>query len=360
MADASLSVRGLLVQSTGSETRHSSWLAGAAIALMLLAGVPEVAHAHVKWFTPTNVHDTPQALSVVLSTTFLGVLGVSSLLVLFGFLLDGGIARRWPGLLSSGLAYGALEERLVRAAAGAYFVCASDAGGFILTPELKSHAPWLGVVQFLIALFLIWRPTCVLAGVGILVLYADAVVRYGIFHMTDYVFILCLAVYLASLSLRSSWLRGMREPLLVGSLAFGLAWTAIEKFLYPQWTAAVIATHPSIGMGLPTPFVTVVAGFVEFTLAFYLVTGRGLLRLGGVGYALIFIAAMPAFGKLDVFGHLVIIAILGIVVLRGMTPMQNRLHLAGRGLVADSAWIVLLYLLSLGVFFAMYYAMQRT
>ena len=104
----------------------------------------------------------------------------------------------------------------------------------------------------------------------------------------------------------------------------------------------------------------VIAGFVEFTLAFYLVTGRGLLRLGGLGYASIFVAAMPAFGKLDVFGHLIILAILGIVVLRGTTRMQNGLHLTGRSLMADSAWIVLLYLLSLSAFFAMYYGMQRT
>ena len=50
------------------------------------------------------------------------------------------------------------------------------------------------------------------------------------------------------------------------------------------------------------PWVVVIAGFVEFTLAFYLVTGRGLLRVGGVGYMLIFLGAMSPFGKLDIFG----------------------------------------------------------
>lgn len=160
--------------------------------------------------------------------------------------------------------------------------------------------------------------------------------------------------------------------MLVAGLAFSLTWTAIEKFLYPQWTDAVVTTHPSIGLGLPLGFLLVLAGFIEFTLAFYLVTGRGLLRLGGLGYALIFAAAMPPFGRLDVFGHLTIIAVLCIVILHGSTPMQHRMHLSrgsrdregprhlARAGIADAGWIMLLYLGTLIVFFAAYYMLQRS
>ncbi len=332
-----------------------------ACGFLFATGLSGAAQAHVKWCTVTNVHDMPLAPRGVLSTIFLSVLAGFTLMVLLGFSLDGWIVRRWPRRLSSGGASrGAIRDRLIRAAAGAYFIYASSTGTMILTPELTTHATWVPVVQFLIALFLIWRPTCLLSGLGILVLYVDAARQYGLFHLTDYVFLLCLAVYLMLVSLPASRLTHMREPLLVASLAFSLAWTAIEKFLYPQWTDAVIAMHPSIGLGLSDNIVVVIAGFVEFTLAFYLVTGRGLLRLGGAGYALIFIAAMPPFGKIDVFGHLVVIATLGIVVLGGTTPMQQRMHLAGRAVAVDAAWITMLYLLSLMLFFAAYYAMQRT
>ena len=341
---------------------RAEWrLAGSAAAALALACMrPVPASAHVKWFTVTHVHDAPRALAAVLSPSFLAILAAAVVLVFLGFLLDGWVARHGPRRLASGSAHDTVEQRLVRVATGGYFIAAAAVGGMLLTPELRSQAPWVGAVQFLIALALVWRPTCVLAGLGILALYLDAMLRAGVFHLIDYLFFPCLAVYLASLSLRSGPLMRVREPLLTGGLAFSLAWTAIEKFLYPQWTIAVIRTHPSIGFGLPDAFVTVVAGFVEFTLAFYLVTGRGLLRLGGLGYAAIFLVAMPPFGKPDVFGHLIILAILAIVVLRGTTPMQNRLHLAGRGIAADSAWITFLYLLSLAAFFAMYYAMQRT
>ncbi len=329
-------------------------------AIAFCVAAPATADAHVKWFTHTDVHDAPCGLHTVLSPIFLTVLAAAILLVYAGFLLDLVVARRYPGWLGSGVAFAAVEERLVRAATGAYFICAADLGLVILTPDLPSRAPWVAIVQGGIAFFLVWRRTCVLAGVGILLLYADAVARFGIFHMTDYVFIPGLALYCASLSLPARRLMAMREPMLVASLAFSLAWTAIEKFLYPQWTDAVVASHPSIGFGVPVGWVVVIAGFVEFTLAFYLVTGRGLLRLGALGYAAIFLAAMSPFGRLDVFGHLIILAILSVAGLRGVTPMQNALHVRGRGALADAGGIATLYLLTLGVFFAMYYAMQRT
>ena len=326
----------------------------------LSALIPVPASAHVKWCTVTNVNDAPVPILTVLSPTFLIVLALFTTLVFLGFLLDGAVARRFPSIVTSGLAHAQQEERLVRVATGAYFICSAYAGRTILTPELQTGNPRIPVLQFAIAFALAWRPTCVLAGLGILALYAIAIEQYGAFHLTDYVFIPCLAVYLGSLSLRSRHLRAIREPVLVAGLAFSLAWTGIEKFLYPQWTSAVITMHPSIALGLPFSLVTVIAGFVEFTLAFYLVTGRGLLRLGGAGYALIFVAAMPAFGRIDVYGHLIILSILAIVALRGVTPMQNALRLTGGGLVTDSVRIVGLYAVTLIVFFISYYAMQST
>ncbi len=328
------------------------------VTLVLVTSAPSV--AHVKWCTETNVTDPPARLLAVLSPSFLVVLAGFTILVFFGFLLDGAVARRFPRLIASGITYARQEERLVRAAAGAYFICTAYAGRAILTPELYTQDPRIAVLQFVIACALLWRPTCILAGLGILALYGVSILHYGVFHLIDYVFIPCLALYFASLSVRSRRLRIIREPVLVAGLAFSLAWTAIEKFLYPQWTAAVITMHPSIALALPIPLVTVIAGFVEFTLAFYLVTGRGLLRLGGAGFALIFIAAMPEFGRIDVYGHLIILSILAIVALRGATFMQDALRVTRGGLIANSVWMVTLYAASLLVFFVAYYAMQRS
>ena len=337
--------------------KDKPWFAPIAAGLAIL--LPAPAGAHVKWCTPTNVADAPASLAIVLSPAFMTVLAAFMTMVFLGFILDGLVARRFPRLITAGLTYARQEERLVRAATGAYFICSAYAGRSILTPELTTSDPHIAILQFIVAASLVWTPTCLVAGAGILILYAASIGAYGVFHLIDYVFFPCLALYLTSLSIRSKRLKVIREPLLVAGLAFSLAWTAIEKFLYPQWTGAVVAMHPAIAVGLPVPLVTVIAGFVEFTLAFYLVTGRGLLRLGAMGFGLIFMAAMPEFGRIDVYGHLIILSILAIVILRGATPLQNAMRLKTSGIAKDSVRIVLLYVCSLIVFFGLYYGAQQ-
>lgn len=337
-------------------TRSAQFLLG----FVTPVSLSTAAVAHVKWFTHANVRDWPVEPSALLSPIFAAVLGVAVVLVFAGFLLDGWIATRWPHLLKRGRTTEAFEQRVIRAATGAYLIFLSSWGGIILTPDLRSPASWLPVVQFAAAVSLVWRRTCVVAGGVILLLYGYAVRQYGVFHLVDYVFMLTLALYLASLSVEWPRLASARERILSAGLAFSLAWTAIEKFLYPQWTDTVIGTHPAIAMGMPMPWVVVIAGFVEFTLAFYLITGRGLLRVGGVGYMLIFLGAMSPFGKLDIFGHLIIVAILLITVLRGTTAMQDAFYWTKRGAMFNAAWITGVYLASLPVFIAAYYALQFT
>lgn len=333
---------------------------GIASGFVLLAGFPSTASAHVKWFTHANVHDATVRPSVLLSPIFAAIFAAAIVLVFAGFLLDGWIATRWPEALKLGGGMRDFEERLIRAATGAYFIFTSSVGGIILTPDLHSDAAWIPALQFGLAVCLIWRRSCIVAGTIIIFLYGYAVHRYGVFYLVDYLFMPALAVFLASLSLPWPRLTRHREVILSAGLAFSLAWTAIEKFLYPQWTDAVITTHPIIGMGEPMPWVVVIAGFIEFTLAFYMITGRGLLRIGGIGYIVVFMGAMAPFGKLDIFGHLIIVAILLITVLRGTTAMQDAFHWRGRGTVFNAAWITALYPVSMALFFAAYYALQRT
>lgn len=334
--------------------------AASRVLAVLLAALPSIADAHVKWFTATDVATPPLRPSAVLTPMFGGILAAASAALFLGLVIDGWVAGKWPNFASPGIKYAKMEERLIRVATGAYFIFVSSHGGVILTPELRSSDKWIIVVQFFAALAVIWQPTCAIAGVLILLLYGYAVAQYGIFHLTDYMFFPALAFYMLSFIVPRWRLAAMREPLLTGALAFSLAWTAIEKFVYPQWTYAVVATHPSIAFGLPVPFVVIVAGFVEFTLAFYLIVGRGLVRIGGAAYAMIFIAAMPSFGKLDVYGHLIIVATLFITVMRGATPFQLFWHRRDSALVVDAAWVTLLYWVTLVLLSVAYYTLQMS
>lgn len=285
------------------------------------------------------------------------------LLVFAGFLIDGIVARRWPRLASSGRYHADTEEKLVRAATGAFFLLLWDKGATvlweqgnaILTPELMVNATWFGALQSVIAVAVIWRGTCFLAAAGICVLYGYGIGQFGIFHMTDYVF---FAAYLALTSIGTSGALRLRVPLLSGGLAFSLMWTAIEKFVYPEWTLFVVAGHPDLAFGFSPEFVTIMAGFIEFTLAFYVMTGRGLVRFGAAAFASIFIVAIPEFGHLDSVGHIPVVAILAVVGLRGSSPLQRLVGVLERGPVANAAAISTLYLMSIVVFFGLYYSLQ--
>jgi len=341
----------------GSCGRWAAWPAGT-----IAAAVPVAAAAHVKWFCSiADVTLPPIALTRVLTPTFAIVAVVFVALVFGGFVLDRAVSLRWPGLALSGRRHAALEERLVRLAVGAYFLLLWDKsavvlwrtqGRAVLTPELLADLGWVTAVQLAVAVLVGWRGTCVLAGAGIMVLYGYGIARFGVFHMTDYVFFPGIAAYLALTSVGTERALRWRVPLLSGGLAFGLMWTAVEKFVYPEWTLAVVATHPELAFGFDWRFVTVVAGFVEFTLAFYLMTGRGLVRFGAAAYALIFIAAVPEFGHLDTVGHLPIVAILAVVCLRGASPLPRVLGESGARAIAS------VYVVALTGFLAMYYGLH--
>jgi hypothetical protein len=301
----------------------------------LAAGMATPASAHVKWFAPYDVTHAPAPLAEVFSLPFLlmGV-GVASMISV-GFLLDRLVVRsgramdcrpRWPDA----------EEGVIRAGIGAFFVALFAMGGVILTPELRTDATWPAWLQLGIAATMLWPRSCVLGAAGILVLYAYGVMSYGVFHLADYPMFLGIAAYLALSSKRSERLRAMRMPILCCSLCITLMWGAVEKWAYPQWTFPLLETHPHLTLGLPHATFMIAAGFVEFALAFYIMTGLGLMRLSIIALGFFFFAAIPDFGRLDAIGHLPIIASLAALFLHGPTALHRRLHDARRNLLAES------------------------
>lgn len=338
------------------------------IVVVAAVGTATPALAHVKWFCASaDVREAPAAFGTVMSPVFLTAFTLFTVLVFLGFLLDGAAARRWPLLASCGDRFDGIEERVVRAVVGGFFLLLWDKSAVVpwehgsrslLTPELDVSQAWIGTVQVLIAIFTTTRTTCVFAAVGILALYGRGVAEFGMFHMTDYVFFPGMAAYLALTSYGTAGAIRLRVPVLSATLAFGLMWTAVEKFVYPQWTLQIVTAHPELAFGFPPRFVVVMAGFVEFTLAYFMVTGRGLVRLGAAGYALIFVAAIPTFGHLDTVGHIPIVGILLAVCLHGASPLQRVLRVQGLGRAANAAAIAGVYATSLTLFFAMYYGMH--
>lgn len=352
----------------------------ASVLLAMVAGatVPGLAEAHVKWFCgPIDPLIPPAPMREVFSALFWTCLLGFAALVGIGALVDAGLAR-WSsrGLARptrSAIAPG-LVDLVVRVGLAIYAIClwrdiavvlwADDATGAILTPDLLERNRLVGLVQLAVAGLVLVPRLSLVAGAGLAFLYALGVAKFGPFYMIDYLFFVGVAIYVA---LGDPALRRFRElaawriPIMTGSLALSLMWTAVEKFLFPEWTVAVLLRHPSIAAGFALPSVTTVAGFVEFSLSFYLLVGRPVLvRAAAVLLVAVFVVAMPEFGVVDVVGHIPVIVILAATLIEGETPLQRRFRgpRSGSGAVASAGAVLARYVATLVVLTGLYYGLH--
>jgi hypothetical protein len=320
--------------------------------------LPAISFAHVKWFCSYDVSKPTKPISEVVAGPFLYILPAFTLLLLFAFLADGWVAKKWPNLESWNAVSPRGQEKIVRVGMQAFFLCTWTIGLNIITPELHTQSTWIFGVQFVTAIALFWRRSCFVSALGIGVLWLAGVWSYGLFHMLDYVYFLGAAFYLAATSFSGKRLLEWRAPVITGGLAFSLIWTAIEKLLYPQWTAQVMIKHGHMMMGMKFEIFIVVAAFVEFTLAFYLATGRGLLRLGALALLVVFVSAMPEFGTLDVVGHFPVVAILSVPFLAGDSSLQRFWRLPQFGIIVNAFATCALFVSALAVFLFLYHGVQ--
>jgi hypothetical protein len=319
--------------------------------------LPTRAWAHVKWFAPYDVSEPPAPVVGVLTRHFMLALVGFTLLLVGSFLLDR-LAATWGGTLTAPGRREDLEEHLLRAGTGAFFVALFATGGVILTPELRTDADWPAWLQLGIAISMLSNRTCALGGLGILALYGFGVAQYGVFHLSDYPLFIGLAVYMGLTSFESNRLRSHRMVVLYVSICVSLMWGAVEKWAYPQWTFPLLAERPYLTFGMSPPDFMVVAGFVEFAFAYYILTGLGLLRLAVLGLGSIFAAAILDFGKIDAIGHLPILVALVAMFLHGPTQLQLWLHDNSESAFRKARTAGTAFATTVFIFLAVYYGLQ--
>lgn len=140
----------------------------------------------------------------------------------------------------------------------------------------------------------------------------------------DYPIFLGIAVYLALVGLQRD-LFGVRPlDILRWSAAITLMWASIEKWAYPQWTFPLFITHPALTMGYSSEFFMRAAGVVEFTLSFALFLTPLVRRFAALILGVMFIIAIPIFGKIDAIGHAPIIAVLLAIIADNLAGYQFR------------------------------------
>jgi hypothetical protein len=285
-----------------------------ATALFLLAIWSTQAHAHVKWFAPYIVGAAPQPLVMTLTNLwFWSGLG----LVLLFFLLARALEKSTVGesiLLLMDKVSDPLWNRIddfVRVVIGAFFVAIFAVGGVYLTPDLKTPSEWVSWAQLLIAAAIFSRKTQPLAAAGIIGLWLLALQDYDIFHLLDYLALgVGVAAYLVlEASSNTEWRKHRFEALRWG-VAIALMWSSLEKFAYPDWFYPLVIEKPFLTFGMPRDVFIPMAGVAEFTMGFGLLWTPLIRRLSAIALFIIFNAAVYPFGRIDLVGHALIMAII--------------------------------------------------
>jgi hypothetical protein len=280
-------------------------------ALALAAGT--VAHAHVKWFAPYIVGAPPQPLAVTLANPWFWT-GIALVLVFF-------IATRLVETTRLGESILAMMDKVsnplwlglddfVRFVIAAFFVAVFAVGGVYLTPDLKTPHEWVSWMQLLIAAGVFARATRPLSALGILALWALALSEYDVFHLLDYLSLgAAVAGYLVLDACSERWRRYRFEVLRWG-VAIALMWSSLEKFAYPDWFYPLVEEKPFLTFGMPRDVFIPMAGVAEFTMGFGLLWTALVRRLSAITLFLIFNAAVYPFGRIDLVGHALIMAVI--------------------------------------------------
>ena len=113
-------------------------------------------------------------------------------------------------------------------------------------------------------------------------------------------------------------------------------------------------------MGMSPPIFMKVSGFIEFFVTFILLGAVSVVgRLISLGFMSIFVLAVFEFGTLDAVGHLMIVAILWVLIVRGPTDARNMLVLPDKSLFTEAYFMTGLYFLAFVMVFILYYGIHH-
>ncbi len=325
-----------------SQSRGISFVSKYMLAFFLSVLGARSASAHVKWFCAYDVAGQPRGLENVLCQDFELLVALALFWLFFGCLVDrsvlGEAMTRSIDRVTVGLRLH--TETMMRAVCGFFFISIWAMGGILLTPELKTTSPLVGILQLVIAAGVLSRRTMPISGLGIAVLFGIGVRDYGVFHLADYPIFLGVAAYLVLVGLQKDLFGIPPLDVVRYATAVTLMWASVEKWAYASWTLPLLAQHeritlginpvsythlpewswpifiehPGITFGFDTEFYMRAAGVVEFTLAFALLWTPLVRRCAAAVLAGMFISACFEFGKIDAIGHSAIIAVLFAIV----------------------------------------------
>lgn len=322
------------------------------------------AEAHVKWFAQYDISKPPMPIGDVLTKTFIWFFIWSIVAIYLFFLVDRFVLRK--GYLAEQDSNWKINDHqaidIMRIAVAIFFAGLAAYSYFghvtmLLTPDLTTFNRIVPLLQIGIAVSALFHRTVPLVGAGILALFVMSVGQYGAYHMTDYMIFIGMGYFFLVCTVRRWRWRKTGFVVLYKSTGVTLMWAAIEKFAYPEWTYPMLNDNPDLLMGLSPYVYMILAGFIEFNIAFLMILSASVLaRKIAIGLQAVFILAIFKFGLIDALGHFMIITILAILFMRGPTKrIRNTMVLADKAIWVDAGLMTGFYLLSFVLVFLWYY-----
>jgi hypothetical protein len=155
------------------------------------------------------------------------------------------------------------------------------------------------------------RATMPLSAFGVVSPRVLALRDYDLFHLLDYLSLgLGVAAYLALASVAPELWRRHRFSVLRWAIAISLMWSSLEKFACPERFCPLVEESPFRPSACPRDLFIPMAGVAEFTLGLGLLWTPLVRRLSALGLLVIFTAAVWPFGRMDLIGHGLIMAML--------------------------------------------------
>lgn len=337
-----------------------------ALFALLAAFLTVPAQAHVKWFAECDITKAPLPIGQVLTGTFVkfflaSVFGIYLFFLADRYIYKKGYLAAWDQRLRR---FDAFSIRIMRISASVFFISLGlwhlkFGESFYLTPELRTnlaYVPWLHLALGLCALSCYTMP---ITGIGIIVLYGGAMHHYGVYHMLDYTIFLGIGYFFLVANIRrGQWMKSGFIVLFAGT-GLTLVWAAVEKFVYPQWSYPILQGNPDMLVGMSPHLFMIASGFIEFNLAFVVLGATSVVgRMVALGLQSFFVLGIFKFGVVDAVGHLMIIAILFILVLRGPTDARNMLVLRDKSVWTEAYFMTGLYYLAFVTIFILYYGLH--
>lgn len=268
---------------------------------------------HVKWFI--RDHDwTPQAISHVLTPTFIFWLGFT-LVVLLVVSLSAPYINRLPLILSVDRFMIRLKPYkllILRIGLGIGLIMQLSTGTY-LAPTLVPNDPGIYVILVIAILGLLHKRTLVVSGAALLTLYIIVSIQYSLFHALDYMFYLGIiyALFVANTRLHHTY------PIVLYLFAgVSLAWLAMEKFTLAKLACSLMHEYGIPSLGFTVEDFVLISAFIEIGLAWAFVAGL-MNRFSALMLTGLFLMTTTIFGMTEIIGHTVVHTLLIIFIIGG-------------------------------------------